>query len=203
MNKYKVKGELPSFSMLVMKHSDASPMLKHCAWHGKIIMIILCWRWSLNSMWSLVYLSSFKSSPMLSMLLSAEELEFLVIPYCHVFENHLHFLTFVTHLSFNFFLLSSSNGSNPSSYRHHRLQSCPCRWLIFHIFSFTSRTEYVLKECSKLKFMELSFQRAIIRMKQVPNKRVVSILLRRCNLSKADFRRVLLNVSAISPCTIL
>jgi hypothetical protein len=31
----------------------------------------------------------------------------------------------------------------------------------------------------------------------------VSILLRRCNLSKADFRRVLLNVSAISPCTIL
>jgi hypothetical protein len=28
--------------------------------------------------------------PMLSMLLSMEELESLVIPYCHVFENHLH-----------------------------------------------------------------------------------------------------------------
>jgi hypothetical protein len=39
-----------------------------------------------------------------------------------------------------------------------------------------------------LKFMKLSFQRAIICMKQVPNKRVVPILLRRCNLSKADFR---------------
>jgi hypothetical protein len=39
-----------------------------------------------------------------------------------------------------------------------------------------------------LKFMKLSFQRAIICMKWVPNKRVVSILLRRCNLSKADFR---------------
>jgi hypothetical protein len=39
-----------------------------------------------------------------------------------------------------------------------------------------------------LKFMKLSFQRAIVRMKRVPNKRVVSILLRPCNLSKADFR---------------
>jgi hypothetical protein len=39
-----------------------------------------------------------------------------------------------------------------------------------------------------LKFMKLSFQRAIICMKRVPNKRVVPILLRWCNLSKADFR---------------
>jgi hypothetical protein len=39
--------------------------------------------------------SSFKSSPVLSMLLSVEELELLVIPYCHVFDNHLHFLDFV------------------------------------------------------------------------------------------------------------
>jgi hypothetical protein len=37
-------------------------------------------------------LSSFKSSPMLSMLLSVEELESLVVPYFHVFENCLHFL---------------------------------------------------------------------------------------------------------------
>jgi hypothetical protein len=39
-----------------------------------------------------------------------------------------------------------------------------------------------------LKFMKLSSRRAIICMKRVPNKRVVPILLRRCNLSKADFR---------------
>jgi hypothetical protein len=52
------------------------------------------WRWSLNSMWLLPH-SSFKSFPMLSMLLSVEELESLVIPYCHVFENILHFLAFV------------------------------------------------------------------------------------------------------------
>jgi hypothetical protein len=38
-----------------------------------------------------------------------------------------------------------------------------------------------------LKFMKCSFQRAIVRMKRVPNKRVMLILLRRCNLSKADF----------------
>jgi hypothetical protein len=38
-------------------------------------------------------LSSFKSCPILSMLLSVEELELLIIPYCHVFENHLHFLS--------------------------------------------------------------------------------------------------------------
>jgi hypothetical protein len=39
-----------------------------------------------------------------------------------------------------------------------------------------------------LKFMKLFFQRAIVHMKQVSNKRVVSILLQRCNLSKTDFR---------------
>jgi hypothetical protein len=132
-------------------------------------------------------LSSFRS-PMVSMLLSVEELESLVIPYCHVFENHLHFLAFVSHSSLNFLLLSSSHASNPSSYRHHRLPSRPCCCLIFHSFSLTCRTEHVLKHTSKLKFIQLYFQRAIIRMKRVPNKRVVPILLRRCNLSKTDFR---------------
>jgi hypothetical protein len=39
-----------------------------------------------------------------------------------------------------------------------------------------------------LKFTKLCFQRAIVRMKWVPNKRVVPILLQRCNLSKADFK---------------
>jgi hypothetical protein len=55
-------------------------------------------------------------------------------------------------------------------------------------FLFPPRTEHVLKHPSKLKFMKLSFQRAIVHMKRVLNKRVVPILLRRCNLSKADFR---------------
>jgi hypothetical protein len=93
----------------------------------------------------------------------------------------------LSHLSFNF-LLSSSHDSNPLSYCHHRLPYRPCCRLIFHSFSLTSRTEHVMKHPSKLNFMKLSFQRAIIRMKRVPNKRVVPILLRRCNLSKTDFR---------------
>jgi hypothetical protein len=54
------------------------------------MMSILCWKWSLYSTWPFS-LSSFKSSLMLSMLLSVEELELLIIFYCHVFENHLHF----------------------------------------------------------------------------------------------------------------
>jgi hypothetical protein len=58
------------------------------------MMSILWWRWSLYSTWPFS-LSSFKSSPMLSMLLNVEELESLVIPYFHVFENCLHFLAFV------------------------------------------------------------------------------------------------------------
>jgi hypothetical protein len=50
------------------------------------------WRWSLYSTWPFP-LSSFKSSPMLSVLLSVEELELLIIPYWHAFENHLRFLS--------------------------------------------------------------------------------------------------------------
>jgi hypothetical protein len=70
-------------------------------------------------------LSSFKSSPMLSMLLSVEELELLVIPYCHVFENRLQFLAFVNSFVlqllliiikpwFQSFIISSSATSIPS-----------------------------------------------------------------------------------------
>jgi hypothetical protein len=70
-------------------------------------------------------LSSFKSSPMLSMLLSVEELELLVIPYCHVLENHIHFLAFVNSVVpqllliiikpwFQSFVISSSSTSIPS-----------------------------------------------------------------------------------------
>jgi hypothetical protein len=50
----------------------------------------------------------------------------------------------VTNLSFNF-LLSPSHDSNPSWYHYHRLPSRPCRCLIFHRFSFTSRTKHVVK----------------------------------------------------------
>ena len=41
LEKERVEEELPSFSMLVMKCSTASPILKHCAKHGRRIMSIL------------------------------------------------------------------------------------------------------------------------------------------------------------------
>ena len=41
LEKERVEEELPSFSMLVMKCSAASPILKHCAKHGRRIMSIL------------------------------------------------------------------------------------------------------------------------------------------------------------------
>jgi hypothetical protein len=54
-------------------------------------------------------------------------------------------LPLLPQLSFNFFLLSSSHGSNPSSYHHHQLPCRSCRYLIFHKFYFTSKTEHILK----------------------------------------------------------
>jgi hypothetical protein len=56
---------------------------------------------------------------------------------------------------------------------------------------------------SKLKFMKLSFQRAIIRVKQVPNKRVVPFLLRRCNLYRVFLEHAAPYVYVISSCTVL
>jgi hypothetical protein len=149
-------------------------------------MSILCWRWSLYSTWPFPFRPS--NPPMLSVLLCVEELELLVIPYCHVFENHLHF--------FSLWLICPST----SSYYHQAMVPILRHIVItdFHpvlvaassstVFILSSRTEHVLKHPSKLKFIRLSFQQAIIRMKRVPNKRVMPILLWRCNLSKADFR---------------
>jgi hypothetical protein len=155
----------------------------------------------INTKVVLLCLSSFKSSPMLSVLLSVEELELLVIPYCHVFENHLHFLSL--------WLICPSTSSSYHQAMvpilHHivitNFHPVLCRCLIFHSFSFTSRTEHVPKHPSKLNFMKLSFQRAIVRMKRVPNKRVVPILLRRCNCPRLISDCATLNVFAISPCT--
>jgi hypothetical protein len=91
-----------------------------------------------------------------------------------VFENHLHFLSFVIPFVLQFliiikpwfqsFIILSSPTSIPSLLPPHLPQFFPY---------FQNRT------CNET---------AIIRMKRVPNKRVVPILLRRCNLSKTDFR---------------
>jgi hypothetical protein len=55
-------------------------------------------------------------------------------------------------------------------------------------FSYTSRTEYVLKNSSIVEFLKLSFQRVVIHPDRTPNKRVTPFLLSWCKLSQADFR---------------
>jgi hypothetical protein len=107
----------------------ASPMLKHCALAWKqndvhlVVKVIL-------ELYVAFSLSSFKSSPMLSMLLSVEELESLVVPYCRVFENCIHFLSFFNSVVpqllliiikpwFQSFVISSSPTSIPSLFLPH------------------------------------------------------------------------------------
>jgi hypothetical protein len=78
---------------------------------------------------------------------------------------------------FQSFNISSSPTSIPSLSLPHLPQ---------FFFYFQNRT--CTKTPLQVEFHELCFQRAIMHMKRVPNKRLVPILLRRCNLSKVDFR---------------
>ena len=76
--------------------------------------------------------------------------------------------------------------------------------LLPHLHEFflsISRTEYVLKHCSIVKCTNFPFQRVLIRPKLIPNKRVMSILSQRCNLSRRISERATSNVLVISPCT--
>jgi hypothetical protein len=74
---------------------------------------------------------------MLSVLLSVEELESLVIPYCHVFENHLH-------SSVPFFLSCPST----SSYYHQAMVAILRHNVItdFHpvLVAASSSTDFIL-----------------------------------------------------------
>ena len=76
--------------------------------------------------------------------------------------------------------------------------------LLPHLHEFflsISRTEPVLKYWSIAKCTNFPFQRVLIRPKLIPNKRVMSILSQRCNLSRRISERATSNVLAISPCT--
>jgi hypothetical protein len=111
-------------------------------------------------------------------------------------------LCIVAQLSFNFFLSSSSHGSNPSSYCHHRLPSHPCRCLIFHRFSLTSWTEHMLKtpppSWSSYNYFsnEPSFSWNGFRTRELCLFYSVDAIC-----PKLLSNRAALNVSAISPCT--
>jgi hypothetical protein len=78
-------------------------------------------------------------------------------------------------------------------------QSSPCiiiitfsialyRWLLFHKFSSLSRSDHVENNSFHAWCMKLSFHQVFIHPQRTPIEWVMSVLLRRCNLFKADFR---------------
>src|SRR6185312_1818844 len=106
-------------------------------------------------------------------------------------------------LNFLQLLLVLSHGPNHcfTSSSPPSIPRCPIATSSSRIFLSISRTEHVLKHCSIAKCINFPFQRVLIRPKLIPNKRVVSILSQRCNLSRRISERATSNVLAISPCT--
>ena len=78
---------------------------------------------------------------------------------------------------------------------------CPIAASSSRIFISIYRTEHILKHCSIAKCTNFPFQQVLIRPKLIPNKRVMSILSQRCNLSRRISECAMSNVLAISPCT--
>jgi hypothetical protein len=78
-------------------------------------------------------------------------------------------------------------------------QSSPCiiiitfsitlyRWLFFYKFSSLFRSDHVENNSFHVWHMKLSFHQVFIHPQRTPIEWVMPVLLRRCNLSKADFR---------------
>jgi hypothetical protein len=62
------------------------------------------------------------------------------------------------------------------------------RCLFFHKFSSPSRSDHVENNSFHAWHMKLSFHQVFIHPQRTPIEWVMLVLLRRCNLSKADFR---------------
>jgi hypothetical protein len=62
------------------------------------------------------------------------------------------------------------------------------RCLFFHKFSSLSRSDHVKNNSFHAWCMKLSFHQVSIHQQRTPIEWVMPVLLRRCNLSKADFR---------------
>jgi hypothetical protein len=62
------------------------------------------------------------------------------------------------------------------------------RCLFFHKFSYLSRSDHVENNRFHVWCMKLSFHHVFIHPWRTPIEWVMPVLLRRCNLSKADFR---------------
>ena len=120
----------------------------------------------------------------------------------HVYKYHLQCVFTVASIFFNFFLYYVMVPII-ASHRRRLLQFLVVPLLphLHEFFLSISRTEHVLKHCSIARCTNFPFQRVFIRPKLIPNKRVVSILSQRCNLSRRISERAMSNVLAISPCT--
>ena len=156
--------------------------------------------------WDLSSLST-KSSPMLSMMLGVEGEDG---PSCNSWSPSLMCMNIIFNVSSpllpQFPSTSSCTKSWSQSLLHVVVASfnsslSHCCLIFMTFFLSISRTEHVLKHCSIAKCTNFPFQRVLIRPKLIPNKRVVSILSQRCNLSRRISERATSNVLATSPCT--
>ena len=156
--------------------------------------------------WDLSSLST-KSSPMLSMMLGVEGEDG---PSCNSWSPSLMCMNIIFNVSSpllpQFPSTSSCTKSWSQSLLHIVVASfnsslSHCCLIFMNFFLSIFRTEHVLKHCSIAKCMNFPFQRVLIRPKLIPNKRVMFILSKRCNLSRRISERATSNVLAISPCT--
>jgi hypothetical protein len=135
------------------------------------------------------------------MLLSVEELESLVIPYCHVFDNRIHLLAFVNSVVlqllliiikpwFQSFIISSSPTSFPSL-------------LLPHFPEFFSYLQN--KTCTETPFQvevyEIIFPMIHLRMKRVLNKSCAYFTPVMQSVQRLISDCAARNIFAISRCT--
>ena len=152
LEKERVEEELPFFSMLVMKCSAASPILKHCAKHVRRIMSILWKPWLSYSMRSFFLVHEILSHAWHDARRGRRRWTILQFfkSFPHVYEYHLQCIfTFVASI-FLQLLLVQSHGPNHcfTSASPPSISRCPIAASSSRIFLSISRIEHVLKHCS-------------------------------------------------------
>jgi len=155
--------------------------------------------------WDLSSLST-KSSPMLSMMLGVEGEDG---PSWNSWSPSLMCMNIIFNVSSPFLPQFPSTSSYTKSWSQSLLHVVVATFnsslshccLIFTNFSFNFQNRTCTETLLIAKCTNFSFQRVLIRPKLIPNKRVMSILSQRCNLSRRISERATSNVLAISPCT--
>ena len=153
--------------------------------------------------WDLSSLST-KSSPMHSMMLGVEGEDG---PSCNSWSPSLMCMNIIFNVSspllpqfsFNFFLYKVMVPIIAS--RRRRLLQFLVVPLLPHLHEFFFQFPEQNVYWNIAKCTNFSFQRVLIRVKLIPNKRVMFILSKRCNLSRRISERATSNGLAISPCT--